>query len=213
MDEKRYKLNKKIKIENKNKIMKENDLNKKNEDEDEIKKEKYNIQNNKILFSLNKFRKIKKNHYNAKEECEKEKYVWHLTNPRFEKEKFNHLYFHAGDYQDISKYALLPLRYFYSFETFRKYNNLKNEKIKLNDNRNERVGKRERREDREREEKLFKLYKNIDYTSIINTFYYMFNKFKKGIFVIIHNNKLIIYLFFNNYNYENYWYKQTYFLE
>jgi hypothetical protein len=41
----------------------------------------------------------------------------------------------------------------------------------------------------------------------------MFNKFKKGIFVIIHNNKLIVYLPFSNNSYENDWYKQTYFSE
>ena len=41
----------------------------------------------------------------------------------------------------------------------------------------------------------------------------MFQKFKKGIFVIIRDNKLIVYLPFSNANYRNNWIKQTYFSE
>jgi hypothetical protein len=39
----------------------------------------------------------------------------------------------------------------------------------------------------------------------------MFNKFKKGIFVIIRDNKLALFLPFSNANYKNNWIKQTYF--
>ena len=147
------------------------------------------LQKNNVLFGLNKFRKIKKDHYDTKEECQKDEYKWVQTNPRFK--SFDQLYFHAGDQKDISKYGLLPLRYFYSFEKEKRFETKKN---KTN-------------------EKIFKLYKKIDYTSIVNTFEYMFYKFKKGIFVIIHNNKLVVYLPFSNYYYENDWYKQTYFSE
>jgi len=141
------------------------------------------------IFSLNKFRKIKDNYYTSKEECEKyikkygEKYQ---TNPRFK--LFDQLYFTAGDEKDIKKYALMPIMYFYSTEEKKKI---------MNGN----------------EKKIFKLYKNIDYHSIKNTFDYMFYKFKKGIFVIIKDNKLVTYLPFSNNNYKNNWYKKTYFSE
>jgi len=150
-----------------------------------------NTNNNNNIFSLNKFRKIKDNYYTSKEECEKyvkkygEKYQ---TNPRFK--LFDQLYFTAGDEKDIQKYALMPLRYFYSDE--------KNKMKYI---------------EAEEEEKIFKLYKNIDYTSIKNTFDYMFYKFKKGIFVIIKDNKLVTYLPFSNINYKNNWYKKVYFSE
>ena len=152
------------------------------------------LQKENVLFGLNKFRKIKKNHYNSKDECQKNVYKWgseFQTNPRFK--SFDHLYFHAGDWKDVSKYGLLPLRYFYSFEKEKRY-----------DIRDEILFP---------EEKIFKLYKKIDYTSVLNTFDYMFNKFKKGIFVIIHDNKLVVFLPFSNFTYENDWYKQTYFSE
>ena len=58
---------------------------------------------------------------------------------------------------------------------------------------------------------IFKLYKNIDYHSIKNTFDYMFYKFKKGIFVIIKDNKLLLFLPFSNVRYKNNFIKQTYF--
>ena len=153
--------------------------------------------NNHTAFSLNKFRKIKDNAYNTKESCSKMAKKWgkeYQTNPRFSEPIFDHVHFHAGDEKDINKYGLLPLRYFYS----------------------ESETKTETKKEKEKEKKvhkIFKLYKNIDYISIKNTFDYMFKKFKKGIFVIIRDNKLIVFLPFSNNNYKNNWYKQTYFSE
>jgi hypothetical protein len=144
-----------------------------------------NIHNNKI-FSLNKFRKIKVDEYDKKESCELGKRKWVQTNPRFK--TFDQTYFHAGDIKDLQKYAFLPLRYFYSDSVLKNYS----------------VG-------RKNIESVFKLYKNIDYTSILNSFTYMFYKFKKGIFVVIRDNKLALFLPFSNINYQNNWYKKTYF--
>ena len=147
--------------------------------------------NNLNIFNTNKFRKIKKNYYNDKDDCLKnaKKYGKNfITNPKFN--TFDQTYFHAGDEQDINKYALLPLRYYYSLNQ----NNTYDSKLKI-------------------DKKIFKLYKNIDYNSIKNTFDYIFNKFKKGIFVIINNNKLALYLPFSNANYKNNWYKNIYFSE
>ena len=149
-------------------------------------------------FSLNKFRKIKKNYYNTKNNCDKNAFSWKkksnnskstLTNPRFK--LFDQLYFTAGDFKDINKYALLPLRY---FDSDSKSNVIKS-KSKKNTN------------------DYFKLYKNIDYISVSNSFKYIFNKFKKGIFVMIRNNKLIVYMPFSNENYINNWYQHIYFTE
>lgn len=147
------------------------------------------MENNFKIFSLNKFRKTKVNYYDTKEECAKHAKNWgKQTNPRFT--TFDQLHFHAGDNKDIDKYALLPLRYMYSDE--------KEEKIEVN---------------KKDVDKIFKLYKAIDYNSVLNTFNYMFNKFKKGIFILIRDNKLVLFLPFSNANYRNKWVKQTYFSE
>ena len=147
--------------------------------------------NNLNILNTNKFRKIKKNYYNDKDDCLKNAKKYgknYITNPKFN--TFDQTYFHAGDEQDINKYALLPLRYYYSLNQ----NNTYDSKLKI-------------------EKKIFKLYKNIDYNSVKNTFDYIFNKFKKGIFVIIKDNKLALFLPFSNANYKNNWYKNIYFNE
>lgn len=147
-----------------------------------------NVNNVNIIFNLDKFRNKKVNYYNSSDDCIKDSYKTtkkrSQTNPKFS--LFDQYYFTAGDNSDLDKYALLPTRYVYSLE--------EKEKVKKILDKN-----------------YFKLYKNIDYISIKNTFDYMFNKFKKGIYVIIKNNKLFIYLPFSNNNYKNNWVKQTYF--
>ena len=144
------------------------------------------INNNTSLFNLGKFRVIKENSYELKEDCEKMKKKYYQTNPRYT--KYNQLYFTAADQKDLDKYGLLPLRYFYSCTS----------------NKNVLIFKRE---------ELFKIYKNIDYDSCVNTLNYMFNKFKKGVFVIIRNNKLVLYLPFSNNFFKNNWYDKIYFNE
>jgi hypothetical protein len=142
------------------------------------------------IFNLNKFRVIKENSYNLKEDCEKMKKTYYQTNPRYK--KYNQLYFTCADQKDLNKYALLPLRYIYSCENKEK-NNVNTIKFK--------------------KEPIFQIYKNIDYDSCLNTLNYMFNKFKKGVFVIIRNNKLALYLPFSNNFFKNNWYDKIYFSE
>lgn len=152
------------------------------------------------IFSLNKFRKVKENYYNTKNNCMKHgKSNWgKISNPRFK--LFDQIYFTAGDYKDINKYALLPLRYYYSSTyNINNFSKKSNEKSNINNS------------DINKSNNIFKLYKNIDYMSIFNTFRYMFDKFKKGIFVIIRDNKLVLFMPFSNVNYKNNWFKQTYF--
>ena len=48
-------------------------------------------------------------------------------------------------------------------------------------------------------------YKNVEANAVINTFRYIFYKFKKGIFVKILNNKLVVFLPFSNSNFINEW--------
>jgi len=150
---------------------------------------KENILNN-FVFSLNKFRKIKNNNYNSKEKCDKNDKKWIQTNPRFP--LFDQMYFHAGDIADWEKYGILPLLYFYSLEQNTK------QKLDFIGNKNKKV-------------EWNKLYKNIDYEAVKNTFTYMFEKFKKGIFVIIRNNKLVLFLPFSNSRYQNNWFNKIYF--
>ena len=94
--------------------------------------------NNTSLFNLGKFRVIKENSYDLKEDCEKMKKTYYQTNPRYQ--KYNQLYFTAADQKDLNKYGLLPLRYFYSCER-KESNNLNTIKFK--------------------KEPLFEIYKNI----------------------------------------------------
>ena len=48
-------------------------------------------------------------------------------------------------------------------------------------------------------------YKNLDAMCVINTFKYIFEKFKKGIFIKIANNQLKVFLPFSNVNFVNEW--------
>jgi hypothetical protein len=54
-------------------------------------------------------------------------------------------------------------------------------------------------------EQVFSGYKNINTESVNNTFRYIFEKFKKGVFVKIKDNKLDVFLPFSKINYTNEW--------
>jgi len=146
------------------------------------------------IFSIDKYKKIDKTEYDEKDECKKNSKKWgeeYQTNPRFK--LFDQINFHAGDYKDINKFGLLILRYIYS----NKKKSEKNTKVKSIKN----------------SDSLLKIYRKIDYNSVNNTFKYIFDKFKKGIFIIIRDNKLLLFLPFSNVNYKNNWVTQTYFSE
>ena len=53
--------------------------------------------------------------------------------------------------------------------------------------------------------KVWVKYKNLKANAVINTFRYLFNKFKKGIFVKIIDNKLRVFLPFSKANFVNEW--------
>ena len=48
-------------------------------------------------------------------------------------------------------------------------------------------------------------YKDRDLSSVLNTFYYMFYKIKKGVFISIRNGKIQLYLPFTNKHFKNEW--------
>ena len=131
--------------------------------------------NDNSIFFLNKFRKIKSDDYKLQKQEYQKNYGF---------KGFDQIYYSAGNKKDIQKYVYLPLRYYYSLNYLEKSEKEKKNKLTS-------------------QETLFKLYKNIDYRSIMNTFDYMFYKFKKGIFIIIRNNKLALFLPFSNIHYKN----------
>lgn len=171
------------------------------------------------LFDLEKFRKIKENCYNKKENCEKMKKVYFQTNPRYP--KFNQMYFTAADKQDLNRYLLLPYRYYSSLCTKQNKSSKSNNKIVIkgskNSNSNNKLNNKNLKAlpktDIFKLKPLIKIYKDIDYDSITNTLNYMFNKFKKGVFVMIRDNKLALYLPFSNAYFKNNWYNKIYFSE
>ena len=48
-------------------------------------------------------------------------------------------------------------------------------------------------------------YQNLDANSVDNTFNYIFNKFKKGIYIKIKDNELRVFLPFSKVNFINEW--------
>jgi len=135
----------------------------------------------KKLFSLDKFRVIKNDNYDTQEECKQNIKKWYQTNPKYK--KFDQIHYHAGDYEDLEKYGFMLLRYYYSKKIKKKVSKIP----------------------------IYTLYENIDYTSVMNTFKYMFDKHKKGLFVMIRNNEIVLFLPFSNAHYQNNFYDKIYF--
>jgi hypothetical protein len=113
----------------------------------------------------------------------KEEVVRKQTNPRYP--NFDQIHFTAGDIDQ--------------FEMYRdKTNGLNPMNINMDLSNNvweEEVG----------ENINWPKYNNLTTESVDNTFLYMFNKFKKGVFVKIKDNKLDVFLPFSKHNYTNEW--------
>ena len=99
-----------------------------------------------------------------------------ITNPKFTRfpNIFDQTYFTAGDVADFEAHAYLPLR-------FKKLKNYSSKKSM----------------------ELSELHKNYNFQSVKNTFNYIFNHLKKGIFVMIKDNKLDVFLPFSNARFRN----------
>jgi serine/threonine protein kinase len=106
------------------------------------------------------------------------------TNPRYE--RFTQSIYHAGDEEQFRK--------LYD-EKVEDFNRGEQKVIDLSENPYANVDLRSDLD----------MYKNIDALQTINTFNYIFTKFKKGIFVRIIGGKLSTFLPFSNANYVNEW--------
>lgn len=132
----------------------------------------------------------KSNYYYTISDCQNHKKNKINTNPRYPYIKgissgFNQTHFTAGDVEQ-----------FYHFKDS-KNGNLCNFSISLSENifNNEEID----------DCILWNKYKDINAESVNHTFEYIFNKFKKGIFIKIINNKLRVFLPFSKHKFKNEW--------
>lgn len=108
-----------------------------------------------------------------------------IKNKRYK--KFNHLVFTVGDEEQFESYSNISNGINSFVEESKLFSNVfKKDEIKT-------------------ENTDSKIYNNLEYKDIFNTFKYMFNKFKKGIFVSIRNGKLNTFLPFSKQNFTNEW--------
>ena len=118
--------------------------------------------------------------YNNIQDCKKDKYSKKQTNERYK--MFKQKIFTAGDKEQFLKYLLLMDGYDKNINidsnVFRYMNNTFNTS----------------------------LYKDINSDCLFTTFDYIFNKFKKGIYIKIQNNNLVVFLPFSKANFINEWY-------
>tara|TARA_Y100000389_G_C17470670_1_gene530361 strand:+ start:1142 stop:3613 length:2472 start_codon:yes stop_codon:yes gene_type:complete len=161
-----------------------------------LSKKKYNINKKRTLKKRKTDLKLVKNErfnkldgiYNSLNECNKNtnnnKKPYPITNNKFTSSRirFDHMYYHAGDWNDIERYGLLPIR------TYVPSNN----NLKLLP-------------------PLSSIYKNYNFESIYNTFKYIFYHLKKGVFVSIRDSKLNVFLPFSNAKYVNTFMDRLYF--
>ena len=119
----------------------------------------------------------KQTYYQTIEECVLHRRTTFRTNPRYN--TFSQTHFTAGDAEQ--------------FETYRGYQKLS---FDIPSVKNE--GLNPPNIDRDK-------YSNIDGSIVSNTFDYIFNKFKKGIFVRIKDNALETFLPFSKFNFTNEW--------
>ena len=125
----------------------------------------------------------KLDYYNTVEECVKVKKSKYVTNPKYS--DFLQTHFTAGDEDQ--------------FQEYRDYSNgdICIPIIKLDDNKFRDIDLSG--------DILWDKYKNLDAMCVNNTFNYMFNKLKKGIFVKIQDNKLKVFLPFSKKGFVNEW--------
>lgn len=124
---------------------------------------------------------VKPDFYITKELCIELSKKKIQTNPRYK--NFNQTHFTAGDEEQFIEY---------------KYEINGTEENNSDENNSDNVFSH-------LELKIWNGYNNLETSSVLNTFRYIFNKFKKGIFVKILNNELKVFLPFSNANFINEW--------
>jgi hypothetical protein len=123
---------------------------------------------------------IKPDYYKTQRECEESKYNYKQTNIRYK--NFYQTHFTAGDESQFEEYIDINDQNIYIKKINIEKNLYNKDKIDIWDGN-----------------------KNINGYSIMNTFKYIFYKFKKGIYIKIKDNKLKVFLPFSNVNYINEW--------
>jgi hypothetical protein len=142
---------------------------------------------------------LKKSVFNTEENCN-ESLIWIrnknrksgepklLSNPKFL--TFDQSLYHAGDSRDINRFGFHAIHNFH----LNAATNKKNGNVNATTNKkNGTVNAKAKTE--------------ISYEDAVGTFKYMFNKFKKGIYVQIKDNELVTFLPFSNYYYFNDWFE------
>jgi hypothetical protein len=146
------------------------------------------------MTTTEKFQKLP-DFFSSKKECKE--YKNFVTNPRYS--NFKQLYFTAGDFEQF---------YSYKDET-----NGSNPDPNIDfvqnvwHNLSQKI-KEEGKDDKIKdvvENTDWEKYKNITSDSVDNTFKYIFDKFKKGVFIKIKNNNLSVFLPFSKHDYTNEW--------
>jgi hypothetical protein len=151
------------------------------------------------MTTTDKFQVLSDFYYTEKE-CKDAKYnkdIRKNTNPRYH--NFNQIYFTAGDVDQ--------------FNEFRDATNGTNPDPKIDLEGNIWNDMFLKLKDLNLHEKIkdvvenldWPKYRNLSVDSVDNTFFYIFDKFKKGIFVKIKDNKLCVFLPFSKHNYTNEW--------
>ena len=103
------------------------------------------------------------------------------TNPRYK--HFNQMIYHAGDVADVYRYGMLYAHYF-------------NDDFEHKQSSNSTIPT----------PPLPSMYQKLSTMTTKHTFHMMFEKYKKGVYVQIKNNKLKVFLPFSNATYTNLWY-------
>ena len=122
-----------------------------------------------------------KDFYISKQECLEAKFNQSSTNPRYK--TFLQSHFTAGDEEQFEQYRDSKNNNIFCPENISlKSNIFEDDVVPIWDD-----------------------YQDIHANAIIDTFRYIFNKFKKGIFVKIVNNKVKVFLPFSKHNFSNEW--------
>lgn len=119
-------------------------------------------------------------YFNSIEDCNKSFHNKQQTNLRYR--NFTQTHFTAGDEEQFQRYR------------YDKNGYLNQPDISLDENIFKEI-----------ENEFWIGYKDLEATNTLETFRYLFNKFKKGIFVKIINNELKVFLPFSNVNFVNEW--------
>lgn len=150
------------------------------------------------MTTTDSFQKLP-DYYSSAEECKERSGLSKSspsknTNPRYR--NFNQMYFTAGDVEQFYKYKdqsngnnpdpEIDLESNVWYNLYKKVKDIKEIKDVV-------------------ENTDWEKYKNITSDAVDNTFKYIFDKFKKGIFIKIKDNKLAVFLPFSKHDYVNEW--------